>query len=107
MAIRTPVMPTRVTGQQPCSSPRVWNKYLSNAPANAVYIGRGSQWGNPYVIGVHGTRAEVLQQFEQLVVNSAPLIDTIKRELKGKRLLCFCSPLACHGDLLLRIANED
>ena len=23
---------------------------------NDVYIGRGSKWGNPFVIGVHGTR---------------------------------------------------
>ena len=27
-------------------------------PLNAVYIGRGSKWGNPYVIGKHGTREE-------------------------------------------------
>ena len=26
-------------------------------------------------------------------------------ELRGKDLLCFCAPAACHGDLLLRLAN--
>ncbi len=26
-------------------------------------------------------------------------------ELRGKDLLCFCTPAACHGDLLLRLAN--
>jgi Domain of unknown function (DUF4326) len=26
-------------------------------------------------------------------------------ELRGTDLLCFCAPAACHGDLLLRLAN--
>jgi hypothetical protein len=26
-------------------------------------------------------------------------------ELRGRNLLCFCAPKACHGDLLLRLAN--
>ena len=27
-------------------------------------------------------------------------------ELRGKDLVCWCAPLACHGDLLLRLAGE-
>ena len=27
-------------------------------------------------------------------------------ELRGKDLLCWCAPEACHGDLLLKQANE-
>jgi hypothetical protein len=27
-------------------------------------------------------------------------------ELRGRDLVCFCAPLPCHGDLLLRLANE-
>jgi hypothetical protein len=26
-------------------------------------------------------------------------------ELRGRDLVCFCAPLPCHGDLLLRLAN--
>ena len=26
-------------------------------------------------------------------------------ELHGKDLVCFCAPLSCYGDLLLRLAN--
>ena len=26
-------------------------------------------------------------------------------ELRGRNLVCFCGPRACHGDLLLRLAN--
>lgn len=27
-------------------------------------------------------------------------------ELKGKTLGCFCKPLSCHGDILVRLADE-
>ena len=27
--------------------------------------------------------------------------------LRGKDLVCWCSPLPCHADVLLRMANED
>jgi hypothetical protein len=35
-------------------APRVYNKHHGNAPADAVYIGRGSPYGNRFVIGEHG-----------------------------------------------------
>jgi hypothetical protein len=34
------------------------------------------------------------------------MIEKAKRELKGKVLGCWCSPKACHGDILAKIANE-
>ena len=108
MAIRTPIMPVRTSGQQITGTkPRVWNKHHKNAPPDAVYIGRGSPYGNPYVIGVHGNREQVIQLYAELIRNDPCSIPTIKRELRGKHLVCFCSPCACHGDILLRIANED
>lgn len=82
------------------AEPRVHNKYHKTAPADAVYIGRGSPWGNPYKIGVHGTREEVIRLFEE---NVLPHLDLAP--LKGKHLVCFCKPKACHGDAILRAAN--
>ena len=32
-------------------------------PKGCLYVGRGSNWGNPYRIGYDGTRAEVIQKF--------------------------------------------
>jgi hypothetical protein len=40
--------------------PRVHNKYHNSAPSNAVYIGRGSPFGNPFVIGKDGTRGKLV-----------------------------------------------
>jgi hypothetical protein len=26
-------------------------------------------------------------------------------KLRGRDLVCWCAPLACHGDVLIRLAN--
>ena len=31
--------------------------------------------------------------------------DAIRKELKGKDLVCWCAPKSCHADILLEIAN--
>lgn len=70
-----------------------------------IYIGRPSKWGNPYVIGKDGTRKEVIEKYKLWVKSQPELLDSIK-ELKGKRLGCWCYPKACHGDVLADLANE-
>tara|TARA_R110000851_G_scaffold25333_2_gene73083 strand:- start:1031 stop:1351 length:321 start_codon:yes stop_codon:yes gene_type:complete len=86
---------------------KVHNKYKNTAPTNAVYIGRGSPYGNPFVIGKDGNRDEVCDKFEQYLMARSTLIRQVKTELKGKHLVCFCAPQRCHGDTLVRLANED
>lgn len=83
---------------------RVLNKRDSAA---GVYIGRPSKFGNPFVIGRHGDRAAVIERYEQWLRSQPALIEAAKRELRGKSLVCWCAPLACHGDVLMRIANEE
>lgn len=39
---------------------RVLNKHHAGIPADAVYIGRGSKWGNPFRLGRDGDRATVI-----------------------------------------------
>jgi hypothetical protein len=70
-----------------------------------VYIGRPSKWGNPFVIGRDGTRDEVIEKFRQYGLRKG-LDKTAKTELRGKVLGCWCSPAACHGDVLAEWANS-
>ena len=81
--------------------PKVFNKHHRNAPADAVYIGRGSPWGNPFAIGKDGDRQAVIEMFRDRVL---PTLDV--SVLRGKDLVCFCAPAACHGDLILKKANQ-
>lgn len=81
--------------------PRVHNKHHNTAPADAVYVGRGSPWGNPYMIHALRPRAVAIELFR---TNVLPHLDVTP--LRGKHLVCFCKPLACHGDLLFEAANK-
>ena len=81
---------------------KVHNKYKNTAPKDAVYIGRGSPYGNPFVIGKDGTRKEVIDKFTSLIL---PNLDVTA--LKGKHLVCFCAPQVCHGDSILIKANSN
>jgi hypothetical protein len=87
-------------------NPQVHNKYHNSAPADAIYIGRGSPYGNPFVIGKDGSRDDVCDKYSALVEGNEKLKSLIKRELRGKHLVCFCKPQRCHGDYILNIANE-
>jgi hypothetical protein len=70
-----------------------------------IYIGRPSIWGNPYVIGTHGNREEVIEKYREYVLNNPYLMSKL-HELKGKTLGCWCSPLPCHGDVLIELVKD-
>lgn len=73
------------------------------------YIGRGSYWGNPYVMHATGDdRDEVIRKFKYDFDNDkfATKKKTEVFKLAGKRLGCFCKPEACHGDVLANFLNE-
>lgn len=82
--------------------PKVLNKHMHGIPAGAVYVGRGSPYGNPFVMADFGDaeRNRVCDQFEQ---ETLPTLDLTP--LRGKDLVCFCAPKRCHADALLRAAN--
>lgn len=82
----------------------VVNKRTHKKTDNDVYIGRGSIWGNPFKIGRDGNREDVIDKYwglmgERLKANPQLWYDRIKK-LKGKTLVCYCKPQACHGDVL-------
>ena len=70
-----------------------------------MYIGRPSKWGNPFEIGKDGDRAEVIQKYREWVATQPNLMAALP-ELRGKVLGCWCAPKACHGDVLVSLAND-
>lgn len=85
----------------------VLNKYKDVIPAGAIYIGRGSFWGNPFVIGKDGDRNEVCEKHAQYLRNQVTSgMVSLERlaDLHGKDLVCFCAPARCHGDTLTKAA---
>jgi hypothetical protein len=89
----------------------VYNRNESAAiPGDAVFVGRPSKFGNPFVIGTHGSRDEVIALFREWLTatdDGRAVVQAAAAELEGKDLICFCAPEACHADVLLEIANRD
>ena len=86
-------------------TPAVYHRRRS-PPAGAVYVGRPSRWGNPFVIGRDGTREEVLAKFRAYAVERMASEPRWLEPLAGKNLTCWCAPQACHGDVLMELANQ-
>jgi len=92
-------------------------------PANTIKVDRTTKWGNPFLVGTDGTRAECVRLFELMLggwlcLSRAPalpdaqlayrkIVKRDRRHLVGKNLACWC-PLdqPCHADLLLKVARR-
>lgn len=81
---------------------KVWYLKDPNAPKDAIYIGRPSPWGNPYRIGVHGTREEVKALYERYLDDYPHIVREAAAAFIGKDIACHCKQngLWCHGHTL-------
>jgi len=52
-----------------------------------------------------GDRARVIAEFRQYLLNSPELLKQLG-ELKGKDLVCWCAPKACHADVLVEFVEK-
>ena len=95
-------------------------------PEGAVYVGRPSKWGNPFIIGETYPTVECvgdctpidhvkIESHVDAVVAHRSLMSSPDwpdhdnlHELRGKDLVCWC-PLdqPCHADVLLELANKE
>ncbi len=88
-------------------------------PADAIYVGRPTEWGNPFKVGdrandadgvahVCFTQAEAVMAYRSLLEYFPSLTERAQAELRGKDLACWCAlDVPCHADVLLEIANRD
>jgi hypothetical protein len=74
------------------------------AAPDRVYVGRPTKWGNPFVIGRDGTRDQVITKYRAWIMTQPALLAALP-ELRGKHLVCWCAPEACHADVLIELAN--
>ena len=83
-------------------------KHAPDAVANgAVRIDRRTQWGNPFVIGRHGTREQVIARYRTELwrrIRAGEIALAELAALDGMWLACWCDPLPCHGHVLARAA---
>lgn len=76
-----------------------------------VYIGRPSVFGNPFLVREVGRKVAIEKygqwvRGEITVKGSTPPTKEQIGRLQGKTLGCWCSPQACHGDILAKMTEE-
>jgi len=77
-------------------------KVVHKKDAYDVYIGRPSIFGNPFPVEHYG-RSECLKKFRDYFfqrIRTDPKFKKAIETLRGKTLACYCSPQACHGDII-------
>ena len=102
------------------------NKKTHKPTAFDIYIGRGSALGNPFTyITDRATKAEFLvssrdecirrydswlkQQIQNRNKTVIGQLNSIAMLLRGNgtvNLVCYCAPLACHGEVVKRIVEK-
>lgn len=106
---------------------QAWSREVNGLPA--VNVARPSRYGNPFVVGTDGTRAECVRFFA-LAVNGLVLASARRsaatdaltlasagrrwaREIRGHNVGCWCelpalgSPDICHGAVWLVLADDE
>lgn len=70
-----------------------------------LMVDRTSFWGNPFHIGIDGTRREVIAKYRAMVLSRPDMMARLP-ELRGKTLGCWCKPKQCHADVLAELADS-
>lgn len=88
----------------------ILNKYKDEIPSVSVYIGRGSPLGNPIKITDQVPREQAIKEYEPWLVKKLlerdDKVEEAFRKLKSSsKLVCFCKPKACHGDVIVKYWN--
>jgi hypothetical protein len=81
-----------------------WDVYIGRTEYNQHGAFVKSKWANPYKIGTHGTRQQVIDRYRTWIEKQPELMNAL-RQLKDKRLGCWCKPAACHGDVLIELVE--
>lgn len=81
-----------------------------------VYVGRPSALGNPFMMKNESERSLVISQYRKWLwaeINNesskarAELFKLASRVKSGEkvRVVCWCNPLPCHGDIIVKAVN--
>ena len=95
----------------------IGNRRIDTPQPGDCSIGRPSPLGHPFVLGRDGDRAAVVARYrtwlqEQLAAGpNNPAYAELQRLLvvaqrRPLRLVCWCAPFPCHGDVIAELLHE-
>lgn len=101
-----------------------WTIPVDEQGRKAIYVGRGSVWGNPWRVGSTSwivlpggwydkrpheplTAEQAVASYINSETHDIEFLRAIRERLAGRDLMCWCKVGApCHGDWLLLVANS-
>ena len=86
----------------------ILNKHRDPIPLGAVYIGRGSIWGNPFVLKPGMSRDKACDLYLTYIkgeIHADRITSKMLQSLHNKHLVCYCAPARCHGETLVMLAK--
>ena len=89
----------------------ILNKYKVESTKGTTYIGRGSPLGNPFPITKELPRLEAIAKYkvyliQRILSNNDIILNALKSLTNDSKLLCFCAPAPCHGNIVKDIWEE-
>ena len=70
------------------------------------YIGRPCALSNPFRLSAYNDRETVITMYEEYIRAEPEKLKLIANLPEDAVLGCFCHPLSCHGDIIVKIWKE-
>ena len=110
VTLRLPHIYSRFSAIPESHNVRNMNEWTENH--RHLYIGRrcrsyaiASYWQNPFRISSSCSRESSISKFKQLLEQDEEMQNELIT-LSGKILGCWCTPLPCHGNILISAYND-
>jgi hypothetical protein len=88
----------------------VLNKKDDRIPKEAVYVGRPSIFGNPFVIGRDGSRDEVIEKYKdwflEKIISDPEFAASVLALKSVPALVCWCAPKRCHASVIVELLDS-
>lgn len=86
----------------------IYNKHRpQHVPKDAVLVDRTTKYGNHAYRMKTATRTErlwAMLAFARYLKSSPELIADIRKNLRGRDLVCWCTPFDCHAEIIQGVA---
>ncbi len=70
-------------------------------------VDRSTKWGNPFVMGKHGDREQVISMYREhlwkQIQEGEVTVDELA-SMAGMNLYCWCAPKPCHANVIEQAA---
>lgn len=89
---------------------KLWNRHTMPKDLVYTYIGRGTPWGNPFVVSDRLPQGAAADSYrcmlaKKLAAKDPSALKLVHDLVNVENIVCSCTPRKCHGDSFVEIWN--